>query len=167
MALSAAEQVFLLLLSNARHGTERAARFYEEISHYSPYADIKENLHSRALMASKTVTVLDECFGLLRMAPVRARGRVEEAFADDFRHELIELQSPTTVALFILAKATHLQNFRTAEYVAVAASAEVAGHPEIAALLERCLAEYLSSMERTRGMIRDAVAENIAHKPAA
>jgi hypothetical protein len=51
--------------------------------------------------------------------------------------------------------------------VALAASADLAGHPEIAALLERCLAEYLTSMERTRGMIRDAVAERIAQKSAA
>jgi ferritin-like metal-binding protein YciE len=167
MLMSPPEQVFLLLLSSARHGTERAARFYEEISHYSPYADVKDMLHARALIASKTVAVLDDCFRLMRAAPVRHSGRVEEVFADDFRRELIELQSPAATALFILAKATHLQNFRTGEYVALAASADLAGHPEIAALLERCLAEYLTSMERTRGMIRDAVAERIAQKSAA
>jgi ferritin-like metal-binding protein YciE len=162
--MSPVQRVFVLLLSNARHSTERTRRFYEEISRYAPYADIKADLQARAVIANNTLATLDECFRLMGAEPMRARVRMEEVFADGFRRELIEIQSPTATALYILAKATHLQNLRIGEYVALAATAEVTGHPEIAALLKRCLADCITLVDRTKGMIRDAVADRITQK---
>jgi ferritin-like metal-binding protein YciE len=158
----AVQQVFLLLLSNARHSTERTRRFYEEISHYAPYADIKADLQARAAIANKTLATIDECFRLMNVEPFRTKARLEEVFADDFRRELIEIQSPAATALYILAKATHLQNLRTGEYVALTATADVTGHPETAILLERCLADHVTFLDKTRRMIRDAVVERIS-----
>jgi hypothetical protein len=53
MVMSSAQQVFLLLLSNARHNTERTRKFYEEISRYAPYADIKADFQARAIIAKQ------------------------------------------------------------------------------------------------------------------
>ena len=167
MVMSPAQQVFLLLLSNARQSTERTRRFYEEVSHYAPYADIKADLQARAAIANNTVATLDECFRLVGAQPVRGRARMEEVFADDFRHELIEIQSPAAIALYILAKAAHLQNLRTGEYVALAATAEVTGHPEIAVLLDRCLADHITCAGKTGQMIRNAVTERMSGRVAA
>lgn len=167
MVMSPAQQVFLLLLSNARHSTERTRRFYEEVSHYAPYPDIKADLQARAAIADNTLATLDECLRLISAEPVRARARIEEVFADDFRHELIEIQSPAATALYILAKAVHLQNLRTGEYVALAATAAATGHPEIAVLLERCLADHITSASKTGQMIRNAVTERISGRLAA
>jgi hypothetical protein len=94
--------------------------------------------------------------------PMRTRGRTEEVFAEDFRRELMEIQSPAATALYIVTKATHLQNLRTGEYVALTTTADVTGHPEIAALLDRCLADHIILVDTTRGMIRHAVMERIS-----
>lgn len=157
-----AQQVFLLLLNNARHSTDRTRRFYDEISHYAPYADIKADLQARAVIANNTLSILDECLRLMGAEPTRIRSRMEEVFADDFRHELIEIQSPAAIALYILAKVSHLQNLRTGEYVALAATAEVTGHADVAALLERCLADHIALAGKTRRMIRDALMEKMS-----
>ena len=160
--MSPAQQVFLLLLSNARHSTERTRKFYEEISRYAPYADIKADMKARAAIASKTLATIDECFALVNVEPFRTRARLEEVFADDFRRELIDIQSPAATALYILARATHLHNLRTGEYLALTATADVTGHPETAVLLERCLADHVTFLDKTRRMIRDAVFERIS-----
>ena len=162
MVLSPSQQVFLLLLSNARHGTDRAARFYEEISHYAPQADMKATLQARAFIANKTLVTLDECFRLMEIQPIKVRGRVEEVFADDFRRDLIELQSPIATALYIMAKVIHLHNLRTAEYLALSAAADVVGHSELGTLLESCLPDHLVFIERARRMIRDTLTERMS-----
>ena len=164
--MNPAQRVFLLLLNNARNGTECTARFYEEISHYAPYADIKSALQARASNAKQTLAVLDECSHLTGTEPVRVRSRFEEAFADDFRRGLIEIQSPAATALYILAKATHLQDLRSGEYMTLAAVADVTGHPEIAMLLERCLADHETS-DLTRQIIQDVLRERISRRVVA
>ena len=42
------QEVFLLLLSNARHGTERAAKIYHEISQKSQIPEVREVLQARS-----------------------------------------------------------------------------------------------------------------------
>jgi hypothetical protein len=66
-----------------------------------------------------------------------------------------------------LAKAVHLQNLRTAEYVALTAAADVTGHHNLGVLLESCLADHLAFVERTRRMIRNAVTERLSERIAA
>jgi ferritin-like metal-binding protein YciE len=167
MAMTKPEQVFLLLLSNARHGTERAAKLYEEFSQFASETDIKETLQARAFVAKQTLATLDECFRIIGAQPIKQSGRLEEVFADDFRRELNEIQSPAAKALYILAKAVHLQNLRTAEYVALTAAADVTGHHNLGVLLESCLADHLAFVERTRRMIRNAVTERLSERIAA
>ena len=167
MAMNKPEEVFLLLLSNARQGTERAAKIYQEISQQAQHPEVKETLQARAFVANKNLATLDECFRVLGAQPLKLSGRLEDVFVEDFRRELNEIQSPVAKALYILAKVTHLQNLRTAEYVALTAAADVTGHYNVGVLLESCLADHVAFVERTRRMIRNAVAERISERIAA
>ena len=161
------QEVFLLLLSNARHGTERAAKIYHEISQKSQIPEVREVLQARSFVAEKTLETLDECFKLIGAHPVKTDGRLEDVFLQDFRRELNDIQSPGARALYILAKTSHLQNLRTAEYVALTAAADITGHHSIGVLLESCLADHLAFVERTRRMIRNALTERVTERLAA
>jgi len=98
------QEVFLLLLSNARHGTERAAKIYHEISQKSQIPEVREVLQARSFVAEKTLETLDECFKLIGAHPVKTDGRLEDVFLQDFRRELNDIQSPGARALYILAR---------------------------------------------------------------
>ena len=54
-----------------------------------------------------------------------------------------------------------------AEYVALVAAADVTGHYAVGVLLESCLADKVAFAERTRRLIRNAVATKLAAKAAA
>jgi hypothetical protein len=82
---------------------------------------------------------------------VNLTGRLHDVFVEDFRKELAEIQSPEAKRLFVLAKANHLSHMRTAEYVTLAAAADISGHRHGAGvLLESCLADHLAFVERTK-----------------
>ena len=69
-------------------------------------------------------------------------GRLHDVFVEDFRKELAEIQSPEAKRLFVLAKANHLSHMRTAEYVTLAAAADISGHQGAGVRLESCLADH-------------------------
>jgi len=167
MATNKPEDVFLLLLSNARRGTERSAKIYEEISQLAQQPEVKEAVRARAFVANKTLATLDECFRVIGAKPVELSGRLEEVFMEDFRRELGEIQSPAAKALYVLAKVTHLQNLRTAEYIALTAAADITGHHDVGVLIESCLGDHLAFVERTRRMIRNVIGEKTAARAAA
>ncbi len=77
-------------------------------------------------------------------------GRLHDVFVEDFRKELAEIQSPEAKRLFVLAKANHLSHMRTAEYVTLAAAADISGHQGAGVRLESCLADHLAFVERTK-----------------
>src|SRR3954447_5419104 len=101
-------EVFLMLLSEARQNTERAARVYSEISQVVQDPDIKEALEARAFVSEKSLSQIDESFRLLGEEPVKLNGRLQEVFVEDFRRELAEIQNPIARHLFVLAKVTRL-----------------------------------------------------------
>jgi len=167
MAITKAEEVFLLLLSHARHGAERSANVYQEISQLAKDPEIEKTLEARAFVSKQTVATLDECFRLIGQQPVKLSGRLEEVFAEDFRRELNEIQGPVARKLFILAKVAHLQNLRIGEYVALTAAADATGRHDLGMLLESCLADNMAFVERTRRFIRNAIEAKVSERMAA
>jgi ferritin-like metal-binding protein YciE len=158
------KEVFLILLSNARHNTERSANMYREISQVAENPDVREALESREFIANKNLETLDRCFDILGEKPVKLSGRLQEVFLEDFKKELAEIQSPAARHLFILAKAIHLAHLRFAEYTMLVAAADVTGHFGVGVLLESVLADKLALLERDRRLVRHIIAGKIAER---
>ena len=161
------KEVFVWLLSVVRQSTEKAAKVYQEIGQMAQDPQIKEAVEARAFISEKTLEKLDQCFKLIGEQPVKLTGRLQEIFVEDFRKELNEIQSPVARHLFILAKLAHLTHLRIGEYVALTASADLAGHHGVGVLLESCLADKLAFVERTRRVIRNLVETKVAERKGA
>ena len=151
------KELFLKMLSDVRHRSEKATKIYQELSEAAHDPNIKEALQSRAFLQEKILSSLDQCFKLIGEKPVPLTGHLQEVFLEDFRKELAEIQAPTARALFVLIKANHLMHLHIAEYVALIAMADVSGHLGVGMLLESCLADKLAFVERTRRLIRHAI----------
>jgi ferritin-like metal-binding protein YciE len=150
-----------------REGTERTTKIFQEISQVAQNPDVKEALEARAFVSQRTLEKLDQCFKLIGEQPVKLNGRLMEVFAEDFRKELAEIESPVAKHLYILAKANHLIHLRIGEYVALIAAADMTGHYGVGVLLETCLAEKLAFVERTRRLIKNLIEHKVATKLAA
>lgn len=164
MPVKTPKEVFVMVLSHVRQGTERSAKIYEEIAQLAEDPQIKEAMVGRAFVSQKVLEKLDQCFKLIGEQPVKLSGRIEEIFLEDFRKELAEIQNPAARHLFILAKALHFNHLRIGEYVALTAAADLAGHHGVGVLLESCLADKLAFTERTRRFIRNAFETRIAER---
>jgi ferritin-like metal-binding protein YciE len=156
------EEVFVLLLSNLRHGAEQSTRFYQELSSIVQDQDIKEALESRSFISSQIIDKLDECFRLIGDKPVKPTGRLYDIFVEDFRKEINEIQSPRARRLYALAKLNHLINLRKGEYMALIAAADLTGHYGVGVLLESCLADKMAFGERIRRLTRERLMERVA-----
>ena len=167
MPINDPKAVFLLLLSNVRHGAAQGKKIYQEISQLAQDPDVKEALDARALISEQAVAKLDRCFEIIGQKPVQGTGRLQEVFMEDFRREFNELQSPAAKRLYVLAKANHLTHIRIGEYVALTAAADISGHFGVGVLLESCLADKLAFVERNRRLIRRIVENKVAEKLAA
>jgi len=171
MPVKSPKEMFVLMLSDLRQGTERTTKIFEEISQVVQDPDIKEALEARVFVSRKVLDSLDQCFKLIGEQPAKLSGHLYEVFAEDFRRELGEIQNPTARNLFILAKASHLIHFRIAEYKVLIAAADLSGHFGVGVLLESCLADKLAFVERTKRLIQNIaevrVAERIAARSAA
>ena len=161
------KEIFLMLLSHVRQGTEKGAKIYEEIGQVAQDPQIKEALEARAFIAQGVLAKIDQCFKILGEEPVKLSGHLQEVFLEDFRKELHEIQSPVAKRLFVLAKLVHLTHLRIGEYVALVAAADVAGHHGVAVLLESCLADKLAFVERTRRLIHGIVEVRVAERKLA
>jgi len=167
MSVKNPRELFVMLLSSARQNTERSAKIYQEISLQAQDTDIKELLESRAWIAEKDLSAIDRCFQLIGEQPVQVSGRVQDAFVEDFRKELAEIQNPLAKAVFILTKASHLNHLRVAEYEALVEAADVSGHYAVGVLLDSCLANTIVFAERTRHIIKTLVATKLAARAGA
>jgi ferritin-like metal-binding protein YciE len=157
-------EVFVRLLSDVRHGTERTTKVFQEISQHAQDPDVKEALEARVLISDQILARLDQCFKLIGEKPVQLSGRHHDVFLEDFRKELAEIQHPAARHLFILAKAVHLIHFRIAEYVVLTAAADLSGHYGVGVLLESCLADKLAFVERTRRLIGKIAEARLAER---
>ncbi|MCF4129860.1 DUF892 family protein [Methylobacterium sp. SyP6R] len=167
MPVKTPRELFVRMLSDARHHAERATKVYDELSQVAQDPAIQEALQSRAFIQDKIIKSLDRCFELIGEKPITANGRLQEVFMEDFRRELSEIQAPAAKALFILVKANHLMHLRIAEYRALIAMADVSGHFGVGVLLESCLADKMAFIERTGRLIRRTIESKHAVKLAA
>jgi ferritin-like metal-binding protein YciE len=158
------KELFLLMLSELRQGTERTTELFDEIRQIAQDPDIKEALEARVFVSQKTLSTLDQCFKLIGEQPVKLSGRVYEVFAEDFRRELAEMQNPTARQLFILARASQVVHLQIAEYNALVSAADLSGHYGVGVLLESCLADKVAFVERARRFIRAIVETRVAEK---
>lgn len=161
------KEMFVLMLSDLRRGTEQTTKTFQELSEIAETPEVKEALEARVFVSNNTLNTLDQCFKLIGEKPVKTAGRIHDVFVEDFRRELAEIQNPVARRLFILAKANHLIHFRMAEYVTLIAAADLTGHYAVGLLLETCLADKLAFAERTRRLIRNVVETRIADRKAA
>jgi len=157
MSVRNPKELFVRMLSDLYHGSERTTKIYEELSEVAQDSNVKEALQLRVFLQEKILSTLDRCFKLIGEKPVPPSGRLHEVFVEDFRRELAEIQNPAAKALFVLIKANHLVHFRIAEYVALIAMADVTAHFGVGVLLESCLADKLAFLERTRRLIRNTI----------
>ena len=156
------KELFVTLLSHVRHGTERSTAVYKELGELAQNPEIQEALAARAFVAQQNVEKLDQAFKMIGEKPVEFSGRLHDVFVEDFRKELVEIQSPEAKRLFVLAKANHLNHMRTAEYVTLVAAADLSGHYGVGVLLESCLADHLAFVERTKRLIHRVIEARIA-----
>ena len=96
------KEMFVMVLSHARHGTERSAAIYKELSELAQNSEIQQALAARAFVSQQTLEKIDEAFKLIGEKPVNVTGRLQDAFVEDYRRELAEIQSPEARRLFVL-----------------------------------------------------------------
>ena len=150
------------MLSDVRSGAERSNTIFQELSEAAQDAEVKEALRARVFMSGNTLSTIDECFKLIGEKPTKGTSRLHDAFVEDFKRELAEIQSPEARRLFVLAKAIRLAHFRIGEYVALIAAADMTGHQGVGVLLESCLADKLAFAERAARLIRARARQTLA-----
>jgi ferritin-like metal-binding protein YciE len=146
-----------MILSNARYGTERSVSVYKELSELAQNPEARQALAARAFVSQQNVERMDEAFRLIGEKPVNVSGRLLDAFVEDFRKELPEMQSTEARWLFVVAKASQLSHMRAAEYASLVAAADVSGNYGVGVLLESCLADHLAFVERAKRVVQAAI----------
>jgi ferritin-like metal-binding protein YciE len=167
MPVKTPKELFVILLSNVRHNTEKATRIYEEFGKLAQEPEIKEALEARTFASHQILARLDECFRMIGERPVKVDTRLHDVFVEDFRKELAMIETPAIKKLFVVAKLRHLAHLRIGEYVALIEAADIAGYHGVALLLETCLADKLAFAERTRRFLRHVAEVKVAEKAMA
>jgi ferritin-like metal-binding protein YciE len=108
MSAKTPREVFVLLLSHARNNTERNIKAYQEIGQKAENPDVQEALKARAYVAQDNLKTIDQCFNMIGEKPVQLSGKLHDAFVDEAKSELAEIQTPVARQLYILAKASQL-----------------------------------------------------------
>ncbi len=167
MVINNPKELFVQMLSDVFQGTERTAKVLQEISEVALFPKIKEALEARIFVSEKILAMLDRCFTLIGEKPVKFTGHLQDVFVEDFHRELAEIQDPLARQLFVLARINQLDHFRIAEYVTLIEIADLTGEYAIGLLLESCLADKLTFVERTRRLVRSMIDGKLAEKAAA
>src|SRR6516164_1962433 len=118
MPVKTPKDLFVVMLSDLRHGAERSHQIYEELGKAAQDPEIKEALDAREFISSQILSRLDECFKIIGEKPVKISGRLHDVFMEDFKRELDEIRSPVVRRIFVLAKANRLLQLRIGEYMA-------------------------------------------------
>jgi ferritin-like metal-binding protein YciE len=161
MSLKTPKDLFVFMLSDLRHGAERSHQIYDELGKAAQEPEIKEALNAREFISSQILSRLDECFRLIGEKPVQRNQRLYDAFVENFREELKEIQVPLLRRIFVLSKAIRLMHLRIGEYMALIAAADALDHPAVGVLLESCLADKMAFAERTKRLIREHLREKV------
>ena len=166
MPIKTPKELFVMLLTDVRQGTEKAEKIYEELGELVQDPQIKEALQARAFVSGKVLATLDECFKVLGEQPAKLSGRLQETLIEDFRRELAEIQGPVARRMFALVKLNHVAQFRISDYRALIAAAEALEHYEVSLLLETCLAARLTFVDRTQRFLRALVETKVSERAA-
>jgi ferritin-like metal-binding protein YciE len=161
------KELFVMLLSNARHREERTSELLKHIGGVVKDPDIKEALESHVFLKAQMIDTLDRCFKLIGEKPQPMNDKLHDVLLEDFRKEIGEIEHPVARHLFVLAKIKHVIHLRIAEYVALTAMADVSGHYGVGVLLETCLAEKMAFVERARRLMRRILARELGERLAA
>lgn len=174
MPLENPKELFVLMLTDVRQGSDKATEVFEELSKIAEDPDIKQSLEARMFVSKKVTETLDQCFAIIGEKPVKlpaTRSRMYEVLGEEFRTEIAEIKDQKTRRFFVLAKLNNLAHLRAAEYKTLIAAADMSGNYGVAALLETCLADKLALAERTQRWLRRLgeaeLSERIAAKKAA
>jgi ferritin-like metal-binding protein YciE len=170
MAIKNPKQIFVLMLSDLRQGSEKTARIFQNLAQLAEDPDIKQALEARTFISQKVVETLDQCFKFIGEEPVplsETRARIYDALAEDFRKEVVDIKDTTTRRFYILAKLNNLAHFRAGEFKTLIAAADVSGNFGVAALLETCLADKVALAERTQHWLRAIAETEMAEKISA
>jgi ferritin-like metal-binding protein YciE len=160
-------EVFVLLLSQLRSGTERSSKIYQELSQAVQEPRINEAIQARNLISTQILSRIDEAFKLIGKQPVQVTDRFTDLFVEDFRKEVAEIQSPEAKRFYVLAKLNKLAHLRVGAWEALIASADMSGNFAVGVLLETCLADKLAFAERTRRLIHKLTEAKFAERAAA
>jgi len=79
------KELFVTILSQVRHGTERSAAIYKELGELAQNSEIQEALEARTFVSQQTLAKLDEAFKIIGEKPVNVTGRLHDVFVEDFR----------------------------------------------------------------------------------
>lgn len=167
MSVQNPKELFVMLLSHARHREERTSEVLKHISGVVKDPDIKEALESHVFLKTQMIDTLDRCFKLIGEKPQPMSDKLHDVLLEDFRKEIGEIESPVARHLFVLAKIKHVVHLRIAEYVALTAMADISGHYGVGVLLETCLAEKMAFVERARRLMRRILARELGERLAA
>ena len=157
MPIKNPKEIFVLMLSDLRQGTEKTTSIFQNLAQLAEDPDIKQALEVRTFVSQKVVETLDQCFKLIGEQPVPLSGtrtRIYDVLAEDFRNEVADIKDTKTRRFYILAKLNNLAHIRAAEYKTLIAAADISGNYGVAALLETCLADKLVLAERTQNWLR-------------
>ena len=94
MPIKNPKELFVAVLSQVRHGTERSAAIYHELGELAQNSEIPEALAARAFVSRQTLEKLDEAFKMIGEKPVNVTGRLHDVFEEHFRRELTEIPIP-------------------------------------------------------------------------
>jgi ferritin-like metal-binding protein YciE len=160
-------ELYILVLSHARHGSERSTAIYKELAELAQNPEVQQALHARAFVSQQNIDRFDEAFKLIGEKPVQISSRLLDTFVEEFRKELAEIQSPEVRRLFIVARANQLSHLRTAELEALTAAADLSGNHGVGLLMESCLADHLAFAERSKRVVHHIVESKVAAAKAA
>jgi ferritin-like metal-binding protein YciE len=167
MQLKNPKEIFVILLSDARQNAERTTKTLHEMSQIAQDPQIEEALWESEFLADQVLAKLDQCFKLIGEKPAKLRGRLHDAFVEEVRKEVDEIQSPAGKQLYILAKGIQMIHLRISEYEALIAAADITGDHVVGELLESCLADKLAAVERAQRGIRKIIETKVRERFAA
>lgn len=150
-------QMFFLLLSNVREGTERAMAVFQDMSRLAHNHRLKDALDAWVFVSGKTLAKLDRCFSLFGHRQAKGHSRLPGLLVEEFRKDLASITSADARHLFILIKASQLIHLRLGEYIVLIAASEVMGRKGITVLLESCLGDTNAFIEQLRGLVTEAM----------
>src|SRR5258705_11882956 len=84
------KELFVLLLSHVRQGTERSEKLFQELGEIAQHPEIADALKARAFVSERTLEKVNEAFRLIGEKPVSFSGRLEDVLIEDFRKELVK-----------------------------------------------------------------------------